>query len=76
MRGLILGVKELDDLFGGFQMREFVVFHGSWMGHILSEMLCVRCQLPICEGGLDSTMIFIDGGNIFDPYFIAETLVN
>lgn len=36
-------------------------------------MLCVRCQLPICEGGLDSTAIFVDGGNIFDPYFIAET---
>ncbi len=39
--------------------------------HSLSLLLCVRAGLrkPI---GLDSDVIFIDGGNSFDPYLISE----
>ncbi len=71
--GLTFSVEELDNLLGGLRLGEFVVFRGSWMCHVLSELLCVRSQLPYAEGGLDSTVVFIDGGNIFDPYFISET---
>ena len=70
---LTFGVEELDRLLEGLRLGEFVVFRGSWMCHVLSELLCVRSQLPHVEGGLDSTVVFVDGGNIFDPYFISET---
>jgi len=72
LKGLTFGIEELDGLFGGLRQGELVVFYGSWTSHILSELLCVRSQLPHIEGGLDSTVVFIDGGNIFDPYFISE----
>ena len=73
LKSLTFGVRELDSLFGGLEPGNFVVFHGSWTSHILSELLCVRSQLPEDEGGLNSSAVFIDGGNIFDPYFISET---
>jgi len=73
LKSLFFGVEELDALFGGLKLGELVVFHGSWASRILSELLCVRSQLPHSEGGLDSTVVFIDGGNIFDPYFVSET---
>jgi len=73
LKSLAFGVEELDTLLGGLGVGEFVVFYGSWMSHLFSELLCVRSQLPFIEGGLDSSVVFIDGGNVFDPYFISET---
>jgi len=73
LTGLSFGIERLDELFGGLRNGEFIVFHGSRMCHILSEWLCVRGQLPQVMGGLDSSVVFVDGGNIFDPYFISET---
>ena len=72
MKSLAFGVEELDTLLGSLGLGEFVVFHGSRMSHLFSEMLCVRSQLPLVEGGLDSSVVFIDGGNLFDPYFISD----
>jgi len=73
LKSLTFGVEEIDSLFEGLGFGGFVVFHGSHMCHILSELLCVRSQLPQVEGGLDSSAVFIDGGNIFDPYIISDT---
>ncbi|MBS7623845.1 hypothetical protein KEJ39_09300 [Candidatus Bathyarchaeota archaeon] len=32
----------------------------------LAEVLCVRAQLPVIKGGIDSKVIFIDGGSSLD----------
>jgi len=73
MAVLSSGIKELDDLLGGLKTGELVVFHGSAACHSVTETLCVRSQLPREDGGLDSPVVFIDGGNVFDPYLISET---
>ena len=73
LKSLAFGVKELDTLIGGLGLGEFVAFYGSWISHLFTELLCVRSQLPHTEGGLDSSVVFVDGGNVFDPYFISET---
>jgi len=52
-------------------MGEFAVLHGHPFIKTLSFLLSVRCQLPTNEGGLNSTTIYLDGGNTFDPYNIS-----
>lgn len=47
------------------------MFYGSPYCISLSFLLSVRCQLPLEEGGFGSSVIFIDGGNTFDPYLIS-----
>ncbi|MBS7657213.1 MAG: hypothetical protein QXI71_04975 [Candidatus Bathyarchaeia archaeon] len=37
-----------------------------------SELLCVRSQLSIVKGGLNSPAFFIDGSNRFNPDLISE----
>ncbi|MBS7614740.1 hypothetical protein KEJ18_03295 [Candidatus Bathyarchaeota archaeon] len=69
---LTFGVEVMDKLFGELKIGELVVFHGSQVCHFFSELLCVRSQLSIVEGGLSSPAVFIDGGNRFDPYLISE----
>jgi DNA repair protein RadA len=69
---LTFGIEELDGLLGGLRVGDFAVFHGSWMCNALSELLCIRSQFSTTEGGLESSAVFIDGGNIFDVYFISE----
>ena len=72
-RSLSFDIEDLDRLFGELRRGQLVFFHGSRMSHVLSELLCVRSLLPNIDGGLDSPVVFIDGGNIFDPYLISET---
>ena len=69
---LSFGVEIVDKLFGRLETGELAVLHGSRTCHVLSELLCVRSQLPIAEGGLGSPAVFVDGGNRFDPYLISE----
>ena len=38
----------------------------------VAELLTFRAQLPRERGGLDSTTVFIDGGNRSDPYLSAS----
>jgi hypothetical protein len=38
----------------------------------LASLLCVQAQLPTQFGGLQSKVIFIDGGNTFRLYQIAK----
>jgi hypothetical protein len=38
----------------------------------VAELIAFRAQLPQERGGLDSTTLFIDGGNCSDPYLFAS----
>jgi hypothetical protein len=39
---------------------------------MVSELAAFRAQLSVEMGGLDSTVIFVDGGNRSDPYLFAS----
>ena len=39
---------------------------------MVAELAAFRAQLPIEAGGLDSAVIFIDGGNRSDPYLFSS----
>gem|GEM_PF-1220004 len=69
---LSFGVEALDRLIGRLPAGCLTALHGSTLCHTLSELLCVRAQLPEDEGGLESPAVFLDGGNIFNPYAVAE----
>lgn len=68
---LSFGVKVLDELFPGFEAGDFAVLHGDAVSSMLF-LLAVRCQLPVYEGGLDSVVVFVDGGNSFRLYEVSE----
>jgi hypothetical protein len=71
VRRLSLGFQLLDDVFPGLEFGDFAVLHGSGVS-FMSFALSVRCQLPLARNGLDSSTVFVDGGNMFNPYLIAE----
>lgn len=71
IRHLSLGVPALDEVFPGFELGDFAVLHGHAAPYI-SHVLSVRCHLQSNNGGLGSSVIFVDGGNLFNPYLIAE----
>jgi hypothetical protein len=71
VRRLSLGFPVLDDVFPGLEFGDFAVLHDSGVS-FMSSALSVRCQLPLARGGLDSSTVFVDGGNMFNPYLIAE----
>jgi len=73
VRRLSLGVSVLDDVFPGFEVGDFVVLYGD-AASFMSFVLCVRCQLPPESGGLGSPVVFVDGSNAFNPYFVAEVV--
>ena len=68
---LSLGLPLVDEVFLGFEPSDFAVFHGLASNLMLFE-LCVRCQLPLSRGGLGSSAVFVDGGNVFNPYIVSE----
>jgi hypothetical protein len=68
---LALGIPKIDDVFPGFQRGDFTVLFGHPMCKTLSFLLSVRCQLPLKKGGLNSRVVYIDGGNTFDPYSVS-----
>jgi len=70
-RMLALGIPKLDEAFPGFQSGEFAVLVGRPLSTMLSFLLSVRCQLPFKRGGLNSRVVYIDGGNTFDPYAVS-----
>ena len=67
---LPLGLPLVDDVFPGFEPGDFAVFHGLASNLMLFE-LCVRCELPPSRGGLGSSAVFVDGGNVFNPYIVS-----
>jgi hypothetical protein len=70
-RVLTLGIPKLDEAFPGFQRGEFAVLVGRPLCTMLSFILSVRCQLPFRKSGLNSRVVFIDGGNTFDLYAVS-----
>jgi hypothetical protein len=70
-RVLALGIPKLDEVFPGFRRGDFAVLVGRSLGVMLSFLLSVRCQLPFREGGLNSRVVYIDGGNTFDLYAVS-----
>ncbi|MFQ6003286.1 MAG: hypothetical protein ACE5KJ_06025 [Candidatus Zixiibacteriota bacterium] len=70
-RALSFGIPGIDEAFPGFQRGEFAVLFGHPVCRVLSLLLSVRCQLPLKEGGLNSSAVYVDGGNTFDPYAVS-----
>lgn len=68
---LTLGDQVLEGIFPGFESGDFTVLHGA-AASFMSFVLAVRCQMPTGHGGLDSSAIYVDGGNSFNPYTVAE----
>ncbi|UCE96328.1 MAG: hypothetical protein JSV51_01590 [Candidatus Bathyarchaeota archaeon] len=70
---LSFNIENIDSLFPGFILGNFAVLHGSTAVLPLSMLLCIRAQLPSHLGGLESKVVFIDGGNTFRLYDISYT---
>jgi hypothetical protein len=68
---LTLGDQTLDGIFPGLEPGDFTVLHGA-AASFMTFVLSVRCQMPTGHGGLESSAIYVDGGNSFNPYIIAE----
>lgn len=60
----------MDEVFPGLEPGDFAVFHGPASTY-MAFLLSVRSQLPASKGGLNSSVVFVDGGNIFNPYVVA-----
>jgi hypothetical protein len=69
---LSLGFPTLDDVFPGFEPGDFTVLQGNVASSMIFA-LSVRAQLPRGNGGLDSSTVFVDGGNSFSPYEVSES---
>ncbi len=65
-------IENIDNLFPGFALGDFAVFHGSAAVLRLSMLLCVRAQLPYQLGGLETNVVFVDGGNTFGLYDVSN----
>jgi len=69
--GITTGIESLDKALI-LKTGQFVFLEGE-PSHALSLLLCVRATLP---QGLDSDVVFIDAGNVFDTYTISQHIVN
>jgi len=71
LQSLKIGIPTIDDVFPGFQPGDFAAIHGN-DAQLLGFILCVRCISAHERGGLGQDVAFIDGGNCFNPYIIAD----
>ncbi len=69
--GITTGIESLDKALI-LKTGQFVFLEGE-PSHALSLLLCVRATL---SQGLDSDVVFIDAGNVFDTYTISQHIVN
>jgi len=65
---LSLNMRNISQLFPGFQTGDFALLYGSNAVQSLATLLSIRAQLPTQLGGLASNVIFIDGANTFRLY--------
>ncbi len=78
MKRIVTGAKALDDLLlGGVETQSITEFFGDYgSGKTqLCHTLCVTCQLPLDQGGLEGGAIYVDTEGTFRPerlYQIAE----
>jgi len=68
---LSFNIENIDNLFPGFASGNFAVLHGTSAVMSLSMFLCVRAQLPYQLGGLETDVVFVDGGNTFRLYDVS-----
>jgi hypothetical protein len=66
-----LGFSRLDSLLRPLSEGRLVVLSGG-PSSVVAELAAFRAQLPVETGGLDSTVLFIDGGNRSDPYLFSS----
>ena len=66
-----LSIRGVKEVFPGFALGDFAVLQGSSVLS-LASLLCVKAQLPLQLGGLQSNVVFVDGGNTFRLYQIAQ----
>jgi Rad51 protein len=66
-----LGFLNLDSLLRPFTSHLTVIINGA-EASVVAELAAFRAQLPIEMGGLDSSIVFIDGGNRSDPYLFSS----
>lgn len=72
---LSFGVDGVDELLdGGFETQSITEIFGSdgCGRNLIAHRLCVLAQLPIDEGGLAGSAIYIDTRNGFDPKIVSE----
>lgn len=69
---LSFNMQDIDDLFPGFVSGDFAVIYGLPSVLTLSLLLAVRAQLPYQLGGLESSVIFVDGGNTYRLYRVSR----
>lgn len=68
---LSFGLPYVDNVFLGFKPGDSAVLYGHNYVKTLSFLLSVRCQLPKETGGLASSAVYVDGGNVFNPYAVS-----
>ena len=66
-----LGFARLDSLMRPLCEGRMVMVSGE-TSSVVAELASFRAQLPIEAGGLDSAVLFIDGGNRSDPYLFSS----
>jgi hypothetical protein len=66
-----LGFSKLDSLLRPLSQGRLVVFAGA-ASYAVAELAALRAQLPVEAGGLNSAVVFIDGGNRSDPYLFSS----
>jgi hypothetical protein len=71
LRGFCFGFPPLDRVIHRLDPGWLAVFTGRY-ANVAAELLCFRAQLRKEDGGLDSSVVFIDGGNCSDPYLLAS----
>jgi hypothetical protein len=69
---LSFNMENIDALFPGFMMGDFAVLYGLPSVLTLSLLLAVRAQLPYQFGGLESNVVFVDGGNTYRLYRVSR----
>jgi hypothetical protein len=67
-----LNMRGVNEVFPGFALGDFAVLKGSVSS--LTSLLCVKAQLPLQLGGLQSNVIFIDGTS--NPQIIRGNMGN
>jgi len=69
---LAFNMRNIDDVFPGFVAGDFAVIYGLPHVSALLLLLAVRAQLPCQLGGLESSVVFVDGGNAFRLYKVSR----
>lgn len=69
---LSFSIANVDELFPGFVAGDFAVLYGMRTVLPLSLLLTVRAQLPAQLCGLETNVVFVDGGNSFRLYEVSR----